>query len=72
MLIKIQMNKETSDIKLSKYNLVKIELVEDLRIYNKFINWVIGEFDLYLKNDESKELKVYFSYGWFSVASPLM
>ncbi|KAA5821847.1 hypothetical protein FPF71_15175 [Algibacter amylolyticus] len=34
--------------------------------YNKFINWVSGEFDLFIKN-ESEFLKVYFPNGWFSI-----
>mgnify|MGYP003634835327 CR=1 FL=1 len=63
------MKKETSNIKSSYYNLIKIESVKNLRVYNKFINWIIGEFDLYLKNDESKKLKVYFPNGCFSIGS---
>ncbi|WP_445732518.1 hypothetical protein [Mariniflexile sp.] len=63
------MNKETINIKSPRYKLVKIEHVNNLGVYNKFINWIIGEFDLYLKNNESKQLKVYFPNGWFSIGS---
>jgi len=50
----------------SHIKLVKHEFVKCIEIYNKFINWVIGEFDLYLKI-ESKDLKVYFPSGWFQI-----
>ncbi|MEC3905523.1 hypothetical protein VOI54_00685 [Tamlana sp. 2201CG12-4] len=45
----------------------KFEHVNNVDVYDKFKNWVIGEFDLYLKNDESKELKVYFPGGRFTI-----
>ncbi|MDO5986763.1 hypothetical protein Q4Q39_05015 [Flavivirga amylovorans] len=51
---------------LSIFELIKIEPVKSIEVYNRFINWVTGEFDLYLKN-KSKELKVYFPNGWFSI-----
>lgn len=51
---------------LSVFEFIKIEPVKSVEVYNRFINWVIGEFDLYLKN-KSKELKVYFPNGWFSI-----
>lgn len=60
------MNKETTNTKVSLYNLVKNEPVKNSGISNKFINWVSGEFDLYLI-DESEILKVYFPNGWFII-----
>ncbi len=61
------MNVEISNTKPSPFKLIKVEPVKSIEIYNRFVNWVIGEFDLYLKNVESKELKVYFPNGWFSI-----
>lgn len=60
------MNKKISSPKSTRFELVKIEPAKNLGIYNKFKNWVIGEFDLYLMN-ESEDLKVYFPNGWFSI-----
>ncbi|MFI1744253.1 hypothetical protein [Thalassobellus sediminis] len=56
------------DIVYSKpyYKLVKIELIETIDIYFKFINWVSGEFDLFLQ-DESEGLKVHYPNGWLSI-----
>tara|TARA_R110002049_G_scaffold279949_1_gene459067 strand:- start:18698 stop:19018 length:321 start_codon:yes stop_codon:yes gene_type:complete len=58
----------TTDTKSSYYKLEKTIQVNNILVCDKFINWVIGEFDLYLKN-ESEELKVYFPNGWFCVKS---
>jgi hypothetical protein len=44
----------------------KAEMVRDTSLYKRLVNWVVGEFDLYLQN-ESKDLKVYFPGGWFSI-----
>jgi hypothetical protein len=57
---------KTTDTKSSLIKQVKVLQVTDAIVYTKFINWVIGEFDLYLMN-ESKNLKVYFPNGWFSI-----
>lgn len=48
------------------YNFKKSEKVKTITFYNQFINWVIGEFDLY-QIDESEVLKIYFSNGWFTI-----
>jgi hypothetical protein len=40
--------------------------VRTVELYNKFINWVMGEFDLYLIL-ESNILEVYFPNGKFSI-----
>jgi hypothetical protein len=45
---------------------VKLELIKNIDIYYRFINWVTGEFDLFFKN-ESKELKIYFPNGFFEI-----
>lgn len=50
------------------YKWVHKDCLQRTEVYNKFINWVIGEFDLYIKN-ESNELKVYFPNGWFDIRS---
>ena len=54
--------------KLSTFQFIKTEDIIDLAVYYKFINWVAGEFDLLLMNDEDG-LKVYFPNGWFSIRS---
>ncbi|MFD0991183.1 hypothetical protein ACFQ1R_13830 [Mariniflexile jejuense] len=59
---------KTTNTKSTCYKLDKITEVKSILVCNKFVNWVIGEFDLYLKN-ESEELKVYFPNGWFCVRS---
>ena len=46
-----------------------IETIRSIELYKKFINWVVGDFDLYLKTNDSKGLKVYFPNGWFSIGS---
>ena len=50
----------------SYYNFIKYENIKTIDIYNTFINWVRGEFDLYLM-EESEGLKVYYPNGWFSI-----
>lgn len=42
------------------------ESIENIEIYNQFLNWLKGEFDLYLM-EELDGLKVYFPNGLFSV-----
>lgn len=49
-----------------EYKFDKLITLRDFKVYDKFINWVIGEFDLYLR-DESDTLSVYFLNGWFSI-----
>ena len=58
---------EFFNIKSSLYTLVKNERAKKSWTYNKFINWVNGEFDLQLKTNDSRELKVYFPNGVFSI-----
>ena len=58
-----------SNIKLPVFKLIKVyPLLMTFSHYNKFINWVSGEFDLYLK-EETNELKVYFPNGWFRIGN---
>ncbi|OGS72206.1 MAG: hypothetical protein A3F91_10705 [Flavobacteria bacterium RIFCSPLOWO2_12_FULL_35_11] len=52
--------------KNSHYNIIKYENIKTIDIYNTFINWVRGEFDLYLM-EELDGLKVYYPNGWFSI-----
>jgi len=44
----------------------KVELIGPFDFYPKFRNWVIGEFDLSLKDENPQMIKVYFPNGWFS------
>jgi len=48
------------------YNFIQNEGIKSIEIYNKFLNWIQGEFDLY-QIDEVDGLKVYYPNGWFSI-----
>ena len=50
----------------SHYHFIKYENIKTIDIYDTFINWVIGEFDLYQMEDLDG-LKVYYPNGWFSI-----
>ncbi len=50
----------------SHYNIIKYENIKTIDTYNTFINWVRGEFDLYLM-EELDGLKVHYPNGWFSI-----
>lgn len=55
--------------KPSCFQIVKIVKLKNNVVFDRFVNWVIGEFDLFLKNEDSKELNVYFPNGWFNIHS---
>ena len=55
-----------SELKSKTFKQKKIITIEDIGAYNKFINLVNGEFDLYLKKGKGY-LKVYFPNGCFSI-----
>tara|TARA_R110002096_G_scaffold142226_1_gene297394 strand:- start:156 stop:548 length:393 start_codon:yes stop_codon:yes gene_type:complete len=63
---KLEKNIEAFNAQVSHFHLKKEVTIKTNGIYERLINWVIGEFDLYLKN-ESEILKVYFPNGWFSI-----
>ncbi|AUS06561.1 hypothetical protein [Pseudotamlana carrageenivorans] len=44
----------------------KIAVVPNVSMYHRFLNWMSGEFELYLQ-DDSNGLKVYFPSGCLSV-----
>lgn len=48
------------------YTFTRYENIETIEIYNKFLNWLKGEFDLYLM-EELDGLKVHYPNGLFSV-----
>lgn len=48
------------------YKLIHKKPVRNLAMYLKLINWVSGEFDVYLQ-DESSSLVIYYPSGWLSV-----
>jgi len=48
------------------HNFIKHESVDGIEAYEKFLNFVKGEFDLFQK-EEINGLKVYFPNGWFIV-----
>ncbi|MDO6760004.1 hypothetical protein Q4566_07305 [Tamlana sp. 2_MG-2023] len=50
------------------YQLKKVEAIRTKNNYERLVNWLCGEFDLYLKN-ESEVLTIYFPNGWLNVRS---
>tara|TARA_R100001369_G_scaffold92750_1_gene139585 strand:- start:1920 stop:2246 length:327 start_codon:yes stop_codon:yes gene_type:complete len=50
------------------YQGIQRESVMNKHLYNKFLNWVSGEFDLYLQ-DELNGLEVFFPNGRFTIKS---
>ncbi|MBD0824299.1 hypothetical protein [Aestuariibaculum marinum] len=60
--------KHNTKTKPSNFQIKEIALVDSKIAYCRFLNWVIGEFDLFLKNEESEALKVFFPNGWFSIS----
>lgn len=50
------------------YQAIQLIKLDTFDFYDKFINWIKGEFDLYLMNESlSESLLVYFPNGCFSV-----
>ena len=47
---------------------IQRESIMNEHLYNKFLNWVSGEFDLYLQ-DELNGLEVFFPNGKFTIKS---
>jgi hypothetical protein len=48
------------------HTLTRYEKIKDIEFYDKFLNWVKGEFDLYLM-EELDGLTVHYPSGLFSV-----
>ncbi|GAA4954440.1 hypothetical protein GCM10023314_30110 [Algibacter agarivorans] len=65
---KLEKNIKVFNAKPDYFNLKKEEIIKTNGVYERFVNWVTGEFDLNLKH-ESEILKVYFPNGWFSIVS---
>ena len=51
----------------SHYQMVWSENCETIGDFNKLLNWIGGEFTLYLQQDEKSGLKVFFPNGWFFI-----
>jgi hypothetical protein len=49
------------------HTITRYEKIENIEFYYQFINWLKGEFDLYLM-EELDGLKVYYPNGLFSVS----
>lgn len=60
------MSENSNANNLYSFQFVKTEKLPNLAIYSKFINWIVGEFDLNLMKEENG-LKVYFPSGCFSI-----
>lgn len=54
-------------MKSTRFQVEEIVKLEDHVVYGRFVNWIIGEFDLFLQDEDSKGLKVYFPDGCFSI-----
>ncbi|GGK34164.1 hypothetical protein GCM10007962_30740 [Yeosuana aromativorans] len=54
-------------MKKNLYEWVEFDSFENRIAFRRFINWIIGEFDLYLK-EELSELVVYFPRGYFTIS----
>jgi hypothetical protein len=57
-----------TSFKNSYHHWTQRESIKDKRLYNKFLNWTSGEFDLYLQ-DELNGLEVFFPQGKFSITT---
>ncbi|MBA4275941.1 hypothetical protein [Flavobacterium sp.] len=53
-------------IETAIHTLTRHKNIQNIEVYNQFINWLKGEFDLYLM-EELDGLKVYYPNGLFSV-----
>lgn len=55
---------------MTKRPLFQIEEIVQLKnnvVFSRFVNWIAGEFDLFLQDEDSIGLKVYFPNGCFSI-----
>ena len=50
------------------YNFITYENIKTIEIYDKFLNWIKGEFDLY-QMEELDGLIVYYPNGRFSISN---
>tara|TARA_R110000868_G_scaffold136776_1_gene349844 strand:+ start:19446 stop:19781 length:336 start_codon:yes stop_codon:yes gene_type:complete len=48
------------------FELTNTESIPNKRLYKKFINWVSGEFELFLQ-DNLHGLQIFFPGGWFNI-----
>lgn len=55
------------NMKSTRFQIEEIVKLEDNVVFCRFVNWVTGEFDLFLQDEDSKGLKVYFPNGCFSI-----
>ncbi|MEP0262842.1 hypothetical protein [Dokdonia sp.] len=50
----------------SYYEVIRKESFANNDVYDTFLNWISGEFDLYLQ-DEENDLQVFFPFGKFCI-----
>ncbi len=61
------MNKESALIETkSYYELTHTESIPSMALYEKFLNWVSAEFELYLQ-DKLHGLKIFYPGGYFCI-----
>jgi hypothetical protein len=53
---------ETVHLKKYPHEIISNEFFNNIETYNKFLNWISGEYDLYLQ-DGKEDLKIYFPNG---------
>ncbi len=64
----IQNNKDFSELIYSKsYYSTSFSDTISLSLYEKFKNWVIGEFDLFFKEENHNSLNIYFPNGIITI-----
>ena len=51
----------------SRFQIEEIVKLKNNEVFSRFVNWITGEFDLFLQDEDSKGLKVYFPDGCFSI-----
>lgn len=55
------------NMKSPRFQIEEIIQLKNNVVFSRFVNWVTGEFDLFLQDENSKGLKVYFPDGYFSI-----
>jgi hypothetical protein len=55
------------NIKSARFQMEEIVKLKNNVVFSRFVNWITGEFDLFLQDEDSKGLKVYFPNGCFSI-----
>ncbi|WP_445731652.1 hypothetical protein [Mariniflexile sp.] len=60
------MSKNLTSYSKPYHKLIQRESITTICMYNKFVNWAVAEFDLYLQ-EESFDLNIYVPNGWLNI-----